>query len=162
MPLPSGKVGPGHFVAESTFVDPSFFILPVRIIDQVYLGVGGPAFDIDFRFFTTGSLPANKLARKEVDNTFPLVPDQPQWKDDALGTPFYSIRHVSFTGTGTPVFDFPVIDVWLPMANPEVFGMVRPPFGTTEFITFRVEIAETADVSTVLASALFTLSYNFV
>ena len=139
---------------------PSFFTLPVRIIDQVYLGVGGPAFDIDFRFHTTGSVPANKCSRKDVDNSIALVPDQPQWKDDALGAPAYSIRHVSFEGTGTPVFDFPVIDVWLPMANPEVFGMNRPPFGTTEFITFRVEIAETADVSDVKASALYTLSYH--
>ena len=160
MPFPSGKVGPGHFAVAAGPVDPSFFILPVRIIDQEFACSGFAAFDINFRLSTTGSVPANKMENKRCDNSLALVPDQPQWKNDALGTPAYSVRHVSFTGTGTPVFDFPTIDVWLPMANPTVFGMNRPPGGTSVFITFRVEIAETADVTTVLASALFTLRYT--
>lgn len=152
-----GLLGPGFGVAGG---GESFFIAPLRLLDQEYHGVGSTALDIDFRFFTTGSVPANKLMQKEVDNSINLVPDQDQWKEDTSSTPAYSIRHVSFTGDGTPVFDFPTIDVWLPMANPEVFGMERPAAGTSRFIQFRVEIAETIDTSTVLASALMTLRYT--
>jgi len=141
--------------------NPSFFISPLRMLDQEYHAIGSAAFDIDFRFFTNGSIPdENRLMRKEVDNVQRLVPNQRQWKINTSLTPLYSIRHVSFEGDGTPVFDFPTINVWLPMQNPEVFGMDRPAAGTSRFITFRVQIAETADTTTVLASALFTLRYT--
>lgn len=137
----------------------SFFTAPLRIVDQEHHATGSTAMDIDFRFYTTGSSPANQLQQKNEDNTVTAVPNQSQWKTDTNGTPAYSIRHTTLTGDGSPVFDFPTIDVWASMANPATFGMNRPAAGSTH-ITFTVEIAETADTTTVLARATLTLRYT--
>ncbi len=138
----------------------SFYTSPLRILDQEYSGSGSVAVNIDFRFHTTGSTPENKMSVKQVDNSVVLVPDQDQWKTDTItSAETYSLRHVSLVGDGTTVFDFPTINVWNTMANPSVFGMERPASGT-EYITFRLEMADSTDTSTVLASALLTLRYT--
>lgn len=135
----------------------SFSTFPVRIFDQEYFGVGGVAVSIDYRF--RGSAGFNQITRKEVDNTFPAVPNQPQWKENVNATP-YSVRHVTFEGDGTPTLDFPALNVWRMMGPTTIFGMQRPAVGTERFISFRVNIARDADLSVILGSALMTLRWS--
>jgi len=141
-------------VAVISPTSPSFFTAPLRIVDQEYHGVGSVALDIDFRFGTF----QNKLQNKTPVNTFVNVPNQNQWKDDFLAAPSYSVRHISLEGDGVAIM--PAINIWRTIDTTRTFGIQRPAPGTSRFITIRVELAESADLSTVLASALLTLRYT--
>ena len=137
--------------------DASFFILPVRMVDQEHhINTPGVAVNTNFRFTTA----ANQITQKLVDNTEVAVPNQPQWKTDVNPNPFYSMQHVSFEGDGTPTIDFPALFAWRAITPSTVWGMERPPIATERFMTFRVNIAESADLTTILGSALFTLRWT--
>lgn len=136
--------------------DGSFFTLPVRILDYEHHVNPGPANGIHFKFTTD----ANKLLQKNGDSSETEVPDQDQWLTNVLPTPFYSVNRTTLEGDGVPDLAFPDEGVWRACGPTITFGMEKPSAGTSVHITFRVNLALSSDLTTILGSALLTLRYT--
>lgn len=139
----------------------SFFTLPVRVVDQENHVTGVFPGDTNFRFedSPTFAPDANRLIALDILAVYNLVPDQDQWKTDRSLATAYSIRYISLEGDGVPFVPGSTINVWRGIAS-AIYGVQRPPASSERFLIYRIQIAETADLTDIKASALLTVRYT--
>ena len=151
----AGRTIPPLFTSGNPF--PNFNISPCRIIDQEHISTGSGAPFADFRFQSNGFI---RYFNADFSFTFPV--DQPQWRDDGLTVPTYSVRWVfeDPASTGTMGPSFPPINVWQTINTNIQFDIARPAPSTSEFIRVVCQLALTSDLSTICAQATIGFTYN--
>ena len=132
----------------------SFSTAPITIHDQDFTVYTGSVLDGGFRFMT----PGNMFQNGGIDLAEITLPLPVMWHEDSplyAAPPTFAVRWTELIDSTVVafVFDFPGQNVWRDINTTRPFDMVRPTAGSEQHFTLTIQIADAADLTTILAQA---------